>query len=585
MDKSLYGFRCDFIRHRGTSLVLSGERPLHADELERIELRMMEANDIPGLLALDVEEIDLTVRLRYNMTGMKMLSHWMKTERLTLRNYYRMLLEVAGTIDGGRSYMLREEGYWLHEDFVFVDEESGNKLSLLYVPSHRTEGKPALRDQFKELSLRLSACIDTIEGGGFSSLMSMLHRDRFDFRDVKRKLAELLQPDGEASFSGVESGLSFPIREPTVERSRPQQALPSWIGAGPKPPNDRRSVPADDPEALWKAANERDLRLSNRTFADGEEEDGDDSGDGEGADAPARKNDAAPPAKQRLLIGAVAGSLLLLLWSFYPTTPAEGTFHVWTGLTVLLLDAVYVWIRLRPGMKADSTWGKLAKSYEAMEEREMTGLTGCLPVRAGTVHPLGKPSRAPDLTAERASFAVVPPRTSTPPFSASSSSPAPSDRYAFPAPAAPLSFAGRPDEGTGPLRPPDATVLLRPNGATPDEGKTAGEERESEAFPELEIAKGGETNRFRLKEERFVVGRERSAVDYADDSAGVSKLHAEVGRDMTGYYAKDLGSKNGTMLNGEPMVPYKRYPLQDGDTMQIVRLRLVFRAETTNTPS
>nr|WP_106766703.1 FHA domain-containing protein [Paenibacillus faecalis] len=41
---------------------------------------------------------------------------------------------------------------------------------------------------------------------------------------------------------------------------------------------------------------------------------------------------------------------------------------------------------------------------------------------------------------------------------------------------------------------------------------------------------------------------------------------------------KDLGSKNGTILKGEPMVPYKEYPLQEGDTFLIAGGKYTFHA-------
>ncbi|WP_054956482.1 FHA domain-containing protein [Paenibacillus dakarensis] len=46
----------------------------------------------------------------------------------------------------------------------------------------------------------------------------------------------------------------------------------------------------------------------------------------------------------------------------------------------------------------------------------------------------------------------------------------------------------------------------------------------------------------------------------------------------SGYKIKDLGSKNGTILKGEPMVPYKEYPLQEGDVFQIAGSKYMFRA-------
>lgn len=54
----------------------------------------------------------------------------------------------------------------------------------------------------------------------------------------------------------------------------------------------------------------------------------------------------------------------------------------------------------------------------------------------------------------------------------------------------------------------------------------------------------------------------------------VSRRHAVVRRDGTGYVVEDLGSTNGVFLNGKLV---QRSPLKDGDRLQIGTTALVFR--------
>jgi pSer/pThr/pTyr-binding forkhead associated (FHA) protein len=53
----------------------------------------------------------------------------------------------------------------------------------------------------------------------------------------------------------------------------------------------------------------------------------------------------------------------------------------------------------------------------------------------------------------------------------------------------------------------------------------------------------------------------------------------EIMKRRDSYYAQDLGSTNGTTWNGERMIPYKSYPLANGDKLCIIRTQFVFKTE------
>jgi hypothetical protein len=67
----------------------------------------------------------------------------------------------------------------------------------------------------------------------------------------------------------------------------------------------------------------------------------------------------------------------------------------------------------------------------------------------------------------------------------------------------------------------------------------------------------------------FVIGRFSEKVDIADDHPGISRVHIEFGHTEDGCTAKDMGSRNGTTLNGSPMIAYKSYKLSSGDQLQL----------------
>lgn len=74
----------------------------------------------------------------------------------------------------------------------------------------------------------------------------------------------------------------------------------------------------------------------------------------------------------------------------------------------------------------------------------------------------------------------------------------------------------------------------------------------------------------------ITVGRDETA-DLTLGVAGLSRQHAKVERRRDGYWVVDLGSRNGTFVNGEPLVAGGTR-LEDGDTIVLGgAVTLVFR--------
>ena len=90
------------------------------------------------------------------------------------------------------------------------------------------------------------------------------------------------------------------------------------------------------------------------------------------------------------------------------------------------------------------------------------------------------------------------------------------------------------------------------------------------------IAQTGKLNgsRWVLEGDQVLIGRGPEC-DLVVADRQVSREHARIRRTAAGYMLQDLGSKNGTHLNGVPI--QKEILLQDGDIIQIALvLRLVF---------
>lgn len=59
--------------------------------------------------------------------------------------------------------------------------------------------------------------------------------------------------------------------------------------------------------------------------------------------------------------------------------------------------------------------------------------------------------------------------------------------------------------------------------------------------------------------------------------AGVSRRHCRLFRQGEQFFVEDLGSTNGTKLNGQAIPPNQPRPLKDGDTLELGLLRLTFK--------
>jgi pSer/pThr/pTyr-binding forkhead associated (FHA) protein len=68
----------------------------------------------------------------------------------------------------------------------------------------------------------------------------------------------------------------------------------------------------------------------------------------------------------------------------------------------------------------------------------------------------------------------------------------------------------------------------------------------------------------------LVIGRGRSA-DLVIAEPTISRAHAAIGYEREGFYLQDLGSTNGTLVNGARI---ERQPLKPGDQIQMGRLVL-----------
>ncbi len=80
-----------------------------------------------------------------------------------------------------------------------------------------------------------------------------------------------------------------------------------------------------------------------------------------------------------------------------------------------------------------------------------------------------------------------------------------------------------------------------------------------------------------LDRDWLVIGRGRGA-DVVLAEATISRAHAAIGCDAEGFFVQDLGSTNGTLVNGAKT---ERQPLKNGDEVRMGRLIIGVTLPTT----
>jgi phosphoserine phosphatase RsbU/P len=101
-------------------------------------------------------------------------------------------------------------------------------------------------------------------------------------------------------------------------------------------------------------------------------------------------------------------------------------------------------------------------------------------------------------------------------------------------------------------------------------------------MPEITIqSNDGASHRFPLNKDRVTIGRSRENDIFLPDQ-WLSRHHAEIHRDGEGFSLKDLGSKNGTLLNGARIAAQER--LRTGDVITLGEHTLTFHALSVDEP-
>ncbi|WP_339222815.1 DUF6382 domain-containing protein [Paenibacillus sp. FSL H8-0332] len=569
----MFGLERDFIQQDGITMLLGRSGGLSAGELNMVQARMLMTSGIPHHLRLLLREIDLQVTLEYTVARRKMLGALLKSGKLSMTEFFGLMLQIAAGMEEGQLYMLRTEQYALHEDFIFIEGPlSSGKVFLTYIPLELKE--PALKpgEALKSLIMVFMGAIQELSGDGIQRLLQYCGEEAFSPAGLKELLAEMLtevtphkvhvegaepayvSPVAGAGTSGAVPGTRIDWAQPTARRlEEPGGRERSVAAAFSRVHGDKESQPSGSmlnptpwmsgtPQLKWKDGLSGVHAATGTTMRSVQAE------------------DKQSPYRTYILLGALLGDALL--WKFlYLNDPRTLWLAVCAAVTLIL--AAVCWL-IWSGRLA---WGEAEEEMDALEEgpEDYNSTARNRKLRSDLEWDF---SRNP-VDQHRSPAPVYTPQNQEANVGQSGFTAAPAGRQQAPAGMS----ASSPQKKEAAM----ATALLT---REPVQVTGSGLTQAGRTVPYLERSDPddvGAPERIELNRPSFIIGRSSEVAQYIEKSEGASRVHAEISRASGGYILKDLDSRNGTLLAGEAMVPYKEYPLTEGSVFTIVKGTYTFR--------
>lgn len=224
--------------------------------------------------------------------------------------------------------------------------------------------------------------------------------------------------------------------------------------------------------------------------------------------------------RARIIIGSIGVLAAAYVWKTYMDYPSEGFLYLAIGLSVLILDAIYV---------AFSFWGTRTSATQAKPSQVVVNRMAQPPVAPPPLRP-------------------VQPQT----------------------PVDPQQYYNDLANKTALIgnQAPDTSIL--------EATQQLAASRDEPLSVYLEKRNGNQVQKIFIETDSFAIGRNAKEVQHVEESTEVSRLHCEIIRADEGWSIKDRDSKNFTYLNGQKLIPNKLYPLTSGDFIRVANIEYTF---------
>jgi len=595
----------DFAMQRGHEMIIRRAPPFVRAELDEVDLQMLQAERPPGLLAVDWFEMDGNVTFRYAIDGRKMLPHRLITGPFGMDDYLSLLLGIVEALDHCGHYLLRDSCCLLEEKFLYIGGD-WRDIALAYLPLREPPARKPVREELLGLAVRLIGKVERVDGDAMQTMLRLLDDPAATWSGVRVGLLEMLAPDRRSRGDSPDGERAAYVPNVSVAGRPDMGAHPSYSSeAVPRtepesPPvaqaRPSERTPADRADRMAGASGEPDPEGGERQSEVGKKSRFDSLGRFFRGESSA---DVPPPetmmfderewpgttgrmrdtGRARWLSACGAVLAVALIWR-YLYLPAPGTERllISLGATLLAVGGLFLlWQRLTA---RDKGWLEEAQSAggageglpdsgsaEGWRPEPEPGAQG---VAGGLGNQTAVELRFPWLTEfarnndEVPHIARVGQEGSGEAIGSYKEKNGDLDRA--------MAHPVRPNRDVCPAGPDDGPA----NSAGPDGDETGWLEdetvllgRDGDGAIWLVREYEGTHRRIPVEPGVQVIGRSDAHARIVDTAEGVSRAHLEVACEGGEVRIKDLASRNGTLLEGEIMIPYKEYALPDGGTFRL----------------
>lgn len=522
-----------------------------------------------------------------------MLSQILKSSKIKLRVLYGLLFQLADAFTECRQYMLDPRKLLIEEEYLFINGslEQG-ELGMVYVPIMDTVEVDPTPQQFRELVIRLMAHVQELQGEGIQRVLQLCDHERWDIRQLRELLLELYADEP----NGTEGSAAFLSTRKVESLDESRGVLHSMSPERDHRKFTDRAGPNHDSNSYWNSSEEPQLTFRQQpkmTAPEGEDSlsrpkiSGRRSTVNSSLHGLSRVSQTQQPAfdsmelddmemgaKEKsesskvtyILLGCMVA--IALVWRFiYMEQPGQ-TQMILSGALSLGLLGLAGWVWKRKGNPRSESENKrsfsfgLGKSKPKQEEDEEgiyqeSWRWNTADKREERVN------QAAELTSEGSAASRfrnlhLESEHSEPPF---------------------IQHQAEAVAATSELIRQDAVAEATVNLQNLAGSNVTGAGSIVPSFYlERKSGDGDKHERMDVHGASFVIGRSADIVQWVDTATGVSRAHVELSRNKSGYVIKDLGSVNGTILQGDILAPYKEYPLADGDTFTLAESVYTYRS-------